>query len=40
MVNEGDYPNKVTQLREEVRQAKDKIRALDEKCRRDEKNSI
>ena len=38
MANENDYPSKIKTLVEEVRYAKDKIRELEEKSRREERN--
>lgn len=37
MTNEFDYPNKIKNLVEEVRCAKDKIKDLEEKARKDDK---
>lgn len=40
IVNEGDYPNKIKHLMDEIRQLKDKIKGLEDKSRRDDKNSM
>ena len=40
MTNEYDYPTKIKALVEECRCAKEKIKELEEKARKDEKTSI
>lgn len=40
MVNEGDYPNKIKHLAEELRRTKDKIKEYEDKSRRDDKNAL
>eukprot|EP00347_Sterkiella_histriomuscorum_P000768 403374576 len=40
MVNEGEFPNKVKHLMEEIRQLKEKHKQSEEKMRRDDKNAM
>lgn len=40
ITNENDYPAQVKQLREQLRVARDKNREMDERLRREEKNTI
>ncbi|CDW89959.1 UNKNOWN [Stylonychia lemnae] len=40
LVNEGDYPNKIKSLMEQLKLAKEKIRELEDKSRKDDKNSL
>jgi hypothetical protein len=40
MERENDYPHKIKTLIEELKIAKERIRVLDEKARRDDRNAI